>query len=101
MDNLNLVCSTHVSLRSITNISTIANAEGCSPTDILKPLSDTKDIIALGRILVTLMEKFCPPSGKPGLERPDKWEKDAVDFIACTASETPQDLVKVSTATTV
>jgi hypothetical protein len=71
---------------------TPANPECCGRST---QLSNSEDIRALGRVMQQLMEKGTE-DGALGLERPDLWSEDAVDFLSMTLSASSQQLAEVS-----
>ena len=42
------------------------------------------DIKALGVVMMTVMEKDSQPKGSFGIQHPERWSPDAVDFLSKT-----------------
>ncbi|KAI9855636.1 MAG: hypothetical protein M1813_009682 [Trichoglossum hirsutum] len=69
----------------------IANPESCRKIDQQRGLEKMKDIEALGFVMMRLMEKD-KDNSKFGLDEPDRWSEDAVNFLLLTMSASPEEL---------
>uniref|UniRef100_A0A093URM6 Serine/threonine-protein kinase dst2 n=1 Tax=Talaromyces marneffei PM1 TaxID=1077442 RepID=A0A093URM6_TALMA len=68
----------------------LANLHRCM-SRYLGGRNTSTDISALGRIMITLMEKD-PPESTIVLEKPDQWSPDAVNFVSLTFAASLIDL---------
>jgi hypothetical protein len=55
-----------------------------------------KDILALGVVMMTVMEKDSQPKGSFGIQHPERWSQDALDFLPMTQFSTAEKLTQVS-----
>jgi hypothetical protein len=76
------------------NLRSIANIECCSKST--KGDAGRIDSKALGIVMMRVMEKNSQPKGFFGLQHPERWSEDAVEFLSMTQVSTPEKLAQVS-----
>jgi hypothetical protein len=71
----------------------IANLDQCQSS---KGASSKQDVAALGRVMMSVMNKSFQGSENFGVQDPDRWSQEAMDFVSMTIDTTHEELISHS-----